>query len=330
MCSRILFTFAASLACAQSSAQRSATPHPRWPSQEGFVTADDGIRLYYSVEGEGPQTVIVPAALYLQRDLRELAKGRRIVFYDMRGRGRSDRVDDTTHITIQWDVRDMESVRRHMNAQRMVPVGFSYLGLMVMLYAAEHPDRVERIVQIGSVPRRWDTRYPPELTANDPTPVPDSAARAELSALRRSQLAVRDPQAHCVRERELTRVGLVGDAHLAERVPNVCEFPNEWPAAFRRHLGYHFVGSVQRLDVPWETFQRVTVPVLTVHGTKDRNAPYGGGREWATRLPNARLLTVPGAAHLPWIDQPAQVLGAIETFLSGAWPISAERVRPDQ
>jgi pimeloyl-ACP methyl ester carboxylesterase len=290
----ILLTLAASLGCTQSNAQQSATPRPRSATQEGFVTADDGIRLYYSVEGVGAQTVVVPAALYLQRDLRDLAKGRRSVF--------------------------------SVNAQRIVPVGFSYLGLMVMLYAAEHPDRVERIVQIGSVPRRWDTRYPPELTANDPAPVPDSAARAELSALRRSELAARDPQAHCERERELTRVGLVGNANLAERVPNVCEFPNEWPTAFRRHLGYHFVGSVQRLDVPWETFQHVTVPVLTVHGTKDRNAPYGGGREWATRLPNARLLTVPGAAHMPWIDQPALVLGAIETFLNGAWPMSAERV----
>lgn len=152
----------------------------------------------------------------------------------------------------------------------------------------------------------------------------------ELRTLRRSELAERDPRAHCVREWELTRVGLVGDARLAERVPNVCEFRNEWPAAFRRHLGYHFVGSVQRLDVPWETFQRVTVPVLTVHGTKDRNAPYGGGREWAARLPDARLLTVTGAAHMPWIDQPQLVLGAIETFLGGAWPASAQRVRPDR
>ena len=299
---------------------------PAQGAREGFIPADDGIRLYYRIEGEGAQTVIVPAALYLERDFASLAKGRRMVFYDMRGRGRSDRVEDTTYITIQWDVRDLERVRQHVGAERFVPIGFSYLGLMVMMYAAEHPERVERVIQIGPVPRKYDTEYPRELTANDPSPVPDSAAQAELSWVRQSELPRTDPRAHCTREYELTRSRLVGDPRLAERVPDVCLMQNEWPANFRRHLGYHFVGSVQKLDVPWETFARVTVPVLTIHGTRDRNAPYGGGREWASRLPNARLVTVRGAAHMPWLDDPQMVLGAVETFLLGQWPSEADRV----
>lgn len=304
-----------------------STNAPAQGAGEGFITTEDGIRLYYRIEGQGAQTVIVPAALYLERDLASLANGRRVVFYDMRGRGRSDRVEDTTHITIQWDVRDLERVRQHVGAERFVPVGFSYLGLMVMMYAAEHPERVERVIQIGPVPRKYGTEYPRELTANDPSPVPDSVARAELSRIRESDLPRTDPHAHCTREYELTRTTLVGDPRLAERVPNVCHMRNEWPANFRRHLGYHFVGSVQKLDVPWETFAKVTVPVLTIHGTRDRNAPYGGGREWVSRLPNARLLTVRGAAHLPWLDDPRLVLGAMETFVRGAWPQDAERVQ---
>src|SRR5688572_10141407 len=296
------------------------------PPAEGFVTAADGVRLHYRIEGTGAQTVVVPAGLFLHRDLRELARGRRMVFYDMRGRGRSDRVADSTHITIQWDVRDLESVRRHVGAHRIVPVGYSYLGLMVLLYASEHPDRVERIVQIGPVARRWDTRFPPELTAADSVPVPDSAALEELERVRRSASVDGDSRALCQRAHELTRARLVGDPRLTERVPNVCDFPNEWPAAFGRHLRHHFVGSVQTLDVPWETFAKITAPVLTVHGTRDRNAPYGAGREWASRLPNARLVTVRGAAHMPWLDQPALVLGAIDTFLGGQWPEGAERV----
>jgi pimeloyl-ACP methyl ester carboxylesterase len=66
--------------------------------------------------------------------------------------------------------------------------------------------------------------------------------------------------------------------------------------------------------------------VLTVHGTKDRNAAYGGGREWALRLPNARLLSVPEAAHCAWADDPELVFGAIATFLDGNWPEGAEQV----
>jgi pimeloyl-ACP methyl ester carboxylesterase len=71
---------------------------------------------------------------------------------------------------------------------------------------------------------------------------------------------------------------------------------------------------------------KVQGPVLTIHGTKDRSAPYGAGREWASVLPNARLLTIDNAAHAPWIEAPGKVLGPIETFLEGAWPPAAENI----
>jgi len=70
----------------------------------------------------------------------------------------------------------------------------------------------------------------------------------------------------------------------------------------------------------------VSAPVLNVHGTKERSAPYGGGREWALILPNARFLTIDNVAHAPWIEAPEKVLGPIGTFLNGTWPEAAEKV----
>jgi pimeloyl-ACP methyl ester carboxylesterase len=71
---------------------------------------------------------------------------------------------------------------------------------------------------------------------------------------------------------------------------------------------------------------KITMPVLVIHGTKDRNAPYGGGREWAMSLPDARLVTVEGAAHVSWADDPIAVFGSIREFLRGNWPLTAEKV----
>jgi pimeloyl-ACP methyl ester carboxylesterase len=68
------------------------------------------------------------------------------------------------------------------------------------------------------------------------------------------------------------------------------------------------------------------MPVLIVHGTKDRSSPYGGGREWARILPNARLLSVENTAHVPWIEAHDKVLDSIQLFLNGDWPDEAERV----
>jgi pimeloyl-ACP methyl ester carboxylesterase len=53
------------------------------------------------------------------------------------------------------------------------------------------------------------------------------------------------------------------------------------------------------------------MPVLVVHGTKDRSAPYGGGRDWAAMLPNARLVTVTNAGHVPWIEKPGEVFDTL-------------------
>jgi pimeloyl-ACP methyl ester carboxylesterase len=57
---------------------------------------------------------------------------------------------------------------------------------MVVLYAMDHPDHVERVVQLGPVPRRFDTEYPASLMHSDSAPVVDSAAAARIDSLERS------------------------------------------------------------------------------------------------------------------------------------------------
>jgi pimeloyl-ACP methyl ester carboxylesterase len=84
--------------------------------------------------------------------------------------------------------------------------------------------------------------------------------------------------------------------------------------------------SIHALALTDDEVSRAAAPVLTIHGRHDRSSPYGAGREWAQRLPNARLLTVDNAAHVPWIEAPALTLGAIDTFFDGNWPGAAERL----
>jgi formylglycine-generating enzyme len=84
---------------------------------------------------------------------------------------------------------------------------------------------------------------------------------------------------------------------------------------------------VQKLNVSkQDVAAKVTMPVLTIHGKKDRNAPYGAGREWAQFLPDARLITLENAAHNSWADEPELIVRAIDTFLAGKWPPEAEKI----
>ncbi|HET9767856.1 MAG TPA: alpha/beta hydrolase [Thermoanaerobaculia bacterium] len=113
------------------------------------------------------------------------------------------------------------------------------------------------------------------------------------------------------------------DAHRADW--GRCELPNE--RGFMRYWMGQLLPSLRALALDAQALAPVRAPVLTVHGTCDRSAPYGGGREWAMLLPDARLVTIEGGGHAPWIEAPEQVLGAIATFLGGSWPQGSEEVR---
>jgi len=291
--------------------------------EEGYVTTEDGARLFYVKAGAGSDTIILPARLFTYRDLGPLADEFTLIAYDMRNRGRSSFVQDNTRLTIQDDVRDLEAIRSHFGVERFHAIGYSYLGMMVILYASAHPDRVERVVQIGPVPRAFGTEYPGDLTTPDNLD-PDGVAR--LREMRDRNLHLTDPEAYCREEWKVTSVRLVGDAADVGKVDyDVCDMPNEWPSNLVRHFTHQFA-SVQELTITDDQVGRVRQPVLTIHGTLDRNAPYGSGREWAMMLPDARLLTVEGAAHGVCAERPDVVLPAIREFLHGRWPAAAEKV----
>jgi pimeloyl-ACP methyl ester carboxylesterase len=226
-------------------------------------------------------------------------------------------------LTLEHDVQDLEAVRRHFGVERFSTVGYSYLGKMVVLYALRHPERVERIVQIGPVPMALATEYPEELKNDDGDRVLEAKGREKLRRLREENFHLEQPEKYCEEEWLVTRVLLVGDPANVEKLgKGACSMPNEWPTNFARHLFHHF-GSMSRFDLTPSDVEGLPHPVLTIHGTKDRNAPYGAGLEWARSFPNARLLTAEGAAHQVWVDR-SEVRTAIREFFKGVWPVEAK------
>jgi proline iminopeptidase len=292
-------------------------------STEGLVSTADGVRLFVHVEGDGPQMVFIPNGLYLVDEFSRLAKGRTLVFYDVRNRGRSDSIDDPSRLAggVLNDVADLEALRRHFGAASVNLIGHSYVGLTVILYAASHPDRTGRVVQIGPVQPNQETTYPPELSQADDI-LRDTLVRIAEMQQERSAL---DPVAFCRRLWSVLRPLYVADPANAGKVTwDRCDLPNE--RAFMKYWLEHLLPSMRRLRLTRQDLATVTAPVLTIHGRQDRSAPIGGGRDWVMLLPDARLLVVEGAGHGPWIEAPVQVFGAIETFLGGAWPDASRRL----
>ncbi len=295
--------------------------------EEGYVPLPDGLRLYYRKMGRGQRVVIVPLRLFLFDDFKQLADEFTIISFDTRNRGYSSAVQDGAKITINDDIEDIERVRQHFRVKKFSLVGYSYMGMGVVLYAMKYPQYVERLVQLGPVPLKFGTQYPASLTNNDTRSIIDGAAWAKLEEMRKSGQDQTAPKEFCEREWQVMRVLLVGNPANVEKLGRgVCDMPNEWPVNLARHFQYHFT-SVQRLSVAKADVAKVSIPVLTIHGTKDRNAPYGAGREWALMLPNARLLTIEGGAHQSFAEFPEIVFPALRVFLAGGWPAKAEKVK---
>jgi proline iminopeptidase len=294
--------------------------------ETGYITSSDGVRLYYAKVGSGSKTVIMPGRLFAFRDFQRLAKGRTLIFYDMRNRGRSDALVDVSRISLQHDADDLEAVREHFGIEKPDLIGFSYLGKIVVLYAIQHPDHVNRIVQIGPVARKLGTKFPESLTAGDENKVPDPAETRKIEELYNNGFAKNHPKEYCEMEWKIEQQRMVGNPANTSRIPSPCEMENEWPIHLRAHF-QPLLASDQALDIPKESIAKVTAPVLTIHGRKDRNAPYGGGREWDMLLPNARLITIDGAAHMSWVEFPETVFPSIDLFLNGQWPEQAEPVK---
>jgi pimeloyl-ACP methyl ester carboxylesterase len=288
---------------------------------EGFITTPDGVRLFFQKLGSNPNALIIPNAFHLFDSFRRLADSRTVIAFDARHRGNSDCVTDRSKLVrgIHHDVDDLEAVRLHFKIDKIDVIGHSYAGLMVILYALKYAAHVNRMVQIGPMEPRAGTQYPAHLTGADAT------FAAFLNMVGQPRSESEDPKEACRKFWEMLRIVMVANPADADKIHwTPCECSNE--VNLMPHLTENIFPSIQGLHLTQEELSKVNSPVLTIHGRKDRQAPYGGGREWALMLPNARLITVEDAAHVPWIEAPELVFSAIETFLDGGWPEAAQEV----
>jgi pimeloyl-ACP methyl ester carboxylesterase len=287
---------------------------------DGYITTDDGVRLYFECIGAGERLLLIPNGLPSFDQLRPLAASRRVVAFDARNRGRSDRVTDEPRLAraLDLEVDDIDAVRRHFDAGEVDLLGHGYVGLVAILYAMRFPARVGRVIQIGPSGPDGGATYPLERS--------DDIAVRQAVLERLAGFAAQAPSdavERCRRRWDVLRPLYVVDPADVSKLDGFERCTLEPERHAFEFVMTRLVPALQSLTLRATDLAAVRGPVLTIHGRRDRSAPYAGGREWARLLPNARLVTVENAGHMPWIESPAEVLGAIETFLAGQEPARA-------
>jgi proline iminopeptidase len=295
------------------------------PQPSGYVTAADGTRLYYRVVGSAPDTLVAihggPGVDLesIAGDFAPLAAKHTVIFYDQRGTGRSDLPADTTRLGARQQVDDLDAVRRHFGLARVTLVAHSYGPLLAATYALAHPDRVRRMVLLGPVPpRRGDfwARFGKTMSGRM-----DSTARAHLADANRR---LGDPNADSAAIRQACRDYWA--AALRPRLANpdasIGMLRSDLCASDPRGIRYGLLTTnrvVMASYGDWdlrEKLRTLAVPTLVVHGEADA-IPMDLVAEWASAMPDARLLRVPGAAHFAYAERPEVVWPAVERFLAG-------------
>jgi proline iminopeptidase len=292
------------------------------PDAHGFVAGADGGRLYYRLMGRGSDTVVVlhggPGLhhRYLVPPLAPLTRRHTLVFYDQRGRGRSDAVADTLALSVEQDVADLEALRRALRLERLTLIGHGWGGAVGVRYALAYPGRVRRLALVSPFFPRSSFLW---ALGVHPYDGPDSAAFDGLSDARRSQRDRAHPRRFChdywgaylspvpVRDRYATR-------RLAAAV---CDAPAEALAQAERvrDLTLRSLGA-------WDwrgELGAVTAPTLVLQG---RGTVWrAAGREWLDAIPSARLIELPAHPQFPWLDEPGRFVSALDDFLSVTRPL---------
>lgn len=285
---------------------------------EGYITTRDGVKLYYEIAGKGSQTIVVSGGFLIREALDRLTEDHRIVFFDARGRGRSEAVTGD-QVSLDHQVNDVEDLRQALGVEKIVLLGWSGMGKEMAVYAIRHPDRVERFIQAAPLPP-WDGDFMQKMMERRMSRI-DPEALSELREKREAGFWKDDPEGYCRAEDQVTRPSTFAHPENAVKQPDTCKYRNEWPV----NLGPYFqtlLPTVEKVDLR-ELLPGLKIPRLVLYGAEDA-IPLEGVQAWVEGLPNACLLVIPDSGHWPFVEGADLFFPAVEQFLKGKWPENAK------
>jgi len=274
------------------------------------------LNIAYQVTGDGDRDLVVvpgwvshvelgwelpPLARFLDR----LASFARLIIFDKRGTGLSDRVPDADLPGLDERMDDLRAVMDATGSNNAALFGFSEGGNLAMTFAAAHPERVSALVTFGVFAKRIRSPdYPWAPTAE--------ARESECRSVEREWGGMMD----------LSRImpSMVGDVEYARRVATY----------LRRSASPGAAVSLLRMNTQIDVRHLLPIikaPTLVMHRVGDRDASIEEGRYIAAQIPGARLVELPGEDHLPWIGDCDAVVEEIAEFVTGArLPSDVDRV----
>jgi pimeloyl-ACP methyl ester carboxylesterase len=269
-----------------------------------YARGDDGVHIAYQVAGDGPVDLIVVPGYVSHLDnwwqarsgrlVRRLAAFCRLILFDKRGTGLSDR---PSHIDVEQWVDDTRVVLDAVDSARPVVVGVSAGGPIAILFAATYPDRIRSLVLYGAFARelRDENDYPFGLL---PEAVKASTEYTEARWGTGVGLSIMCPSAGG----DPTQRDHYGRYQRASASPGAAS---------------NYLRALSEIDVR-SALPMVKAPTLVLHAARDRAVPVELARYLADRIPHAALVELDSSDHLIWFsDAVDRITDEIEHFVTG-------------
>jgi pimeloyl-ACP methyl ester carboxylesterase len=274
-----------------------------------YATSGD-VNIAYQVVGEGPVDLVLVLGWVqsfdpgweiepIRRFYERLASFSRLILFDKRGIGLSDRVAIDNLPTLETRMDDMRAVMDAVGSERAALLGHSEGGAMSALFAATYPERTQALVMASSAARtRWAPDYPLGATDEELEEFERAIVESWGVELFRSILEGLAPS--IAGDEDLVQAHMRAAARAAS------------PAAAAA-----LTRMTTQIDIR-HVLSAIRVPTLVLHRASEVLTEES--RYLGERITGAKVVELPGSDHMPWLGEQDRVLDEIEEFLTGVRP----------
>jgi proline iminopeptidase len=285
------------------------TARPAKPSGPGHTFTTGGGTIWYEVRGisSGRPMIMVNGGpgfdhnYVLCSDAWDtLARGRRIVFYDQRGTGRSSPLASGQSCTLADQIDDLDALRAELKADRIDLLGHSWGGYLVMAYAARHPERVAHLIIADSAAPKWtDTEFIFRYIFPEGM---ERAGRLDFAD------ALGDSVSGAESLSEYLHWLFVSEKKRDEFLSRSSQY------GFTKVVNQTLDADLQKYDM-WPVLPTLTMPTLVLTGRYDINVAPSTAWKIHKAIPASRWEVFEASGHLPYFEEPEKFVRVVEGFL---------------
>lgn len=281
------------------------------PLSAATFVSHDGTTLHYERIGKGAPVLLLSGGPgfspdYLRPIAQKLGDRYELVLLHQRGTGKS--VVETYNaetLSLKNLTGDVEALRRELKLEQLTIAGHSFGGILAMMYAREHPERVRALALIDSggptlaSVGKFNTNLEARFTDEEKALIKEWSDPARMKANRRKAVL------------ELTKAKT--GAYFADRSKAKSLTDAMTEESFHDGVFWSVVPQMMALDIR-AGLEKVKAPVLIIHGKQD---PLESAEEVHATFPGSKLVMLQDAGHFPWLEKPEEFYRTLAAFLSG-------------